>query len=50
MGCNIREDGPKNWVSGFAVLKFRDGRLMQPELVSVWDEKSVQFRGELIRV
>ncbi len=44
------EDGPKNWVSGFAVLKFRDGRLMQPELVSVWDTKSVQFRGEIIKV
>jgi hypothetical protein len=44
------EDGPKNWVSGFAVLKFKDGRLMQPELCSVWDSKSVQFRGEIIRV
>lgn len=44
------EDGPKNWVSGFAVLKFKDGRMMQPELCSVWDSKSVQFRGELIRV
>ena len=44
------EDGPKNWVSGFAVLKFKDGRLMQPELCSVWDSKSVQFRGEVIRV
>lgn len=44
------EDGPKNWVSGFAVLKFRDGRLMQPELCSVWDSKSVQFRGEIIKV
>lgn len=44
------EDGPKNWVSGFAVLKFKDGRLMQPELCSVWDAKSVQFRGEVIKV
>lgn len=44
------EDAPKNWVSGFAVLKFRDWRLMQPELCSVWDDKSVQFRGEIIRV
>ena len=44
------EDGPKNWVSGFAVLKFRDGRLMQPELCSVWSENSVQFRGEVIKV
>jgi hypothetical protein len=44
------EDNPKNWISGFAVLKFKDGRLMYPELVSVWDSKSVQFRGELIKV
>jgi hypothetical protein len=44
------EDGPKNWVSGFAVLKFKGGRLMQPELVTVWDANSVQFRGEVIRV
>ena len=44
------EDGPKNWVSGFAVLKFRDGRMMYPELVSVWDSKSVQFRGDIIKV
>jgi hypothetical protein len=42
------EDGPKNWVSGFAVLKFKDGRLMQPELCSVWDSKSVQFRGDCL--
>jgi hypothetical protein len=44
------EDAPKNWVSGFAVLKFKDGRMMQPELCSVWDDKTVQFRGELIGV
>lgn len=44
------EDNPKNWVSGFAVLKFHEGRLMYPELCSVWDHKSVQFRGEIIRV
>ena len=31
-------------------LKFKDGRLMQPELCSVWDDKSVQFRGEIVRV
>ena len=44
------EDNPKSWVSGFAVLKFKDGRLMQPELCTVWSENSVQFRGEVIRV
>jgi calcineurin-like phosphoesterase family protein len=44
------EDNPKSWISGFAVLKFNDGRLMYPELVSKWDDNHVQFRGQLIRV
>ena len=44
------EDAPKNWRSGFCVLTFRDGRLLCPELVTVWDSGSVQFRGDLIRV
>lgn len=44
------EDNPKNHRSGFAVLTFRDGKLMYPELVQAWDDKHVQFRGELIRV
>lgn len=44
------EDNPKNWISGFAVLKFKDGRLLYPQLVSRWDDNSVQFRGEVIRV
>lgn len=43
------EDNPKNWRSGFAVLTFRDGRLMQPELVLAVDANHVEFRGELIR-
>jgi len=44
------EDNPKNWISGFVVLKFHNGRLMYPELVSVWDKNSVQFRGEILKV
>lgn len=44
------EDNPKNHRSGFAVLTFRDGRLLWPELVMVVDENHVQFRGELIKV
>jgi len=47
---NYTEDGPLDWRSGFCVLNYRDGKLMAPELVSVWDEKRVQFRGELHRV
>lgn len=37
-----------NHRSGFAVLSFRDGELLLPELVQVWDEDHVQFRGHLI--
>ncbi len=44
------EDNPKNWRSGFCVLTFSNGRLMYPELVSVWDDHSVQFRGQIVRV
>ncbi len=44
------EDNPKNWRSAFCVLTFIGGKLMFPELVVKWDEKHVQFRGELIKV
>jgi nitrite reductase/ring-hydroxylating ferredoxin subunit len=44
------ETNPLNWISGFSVLKIRDGRLMYPELVSKWSDTHVQFRGELIKV
>jgi predicted phosphodiesterase len=44
------EDSPKNWRSAFAVLTFKDGKLLQPELVLVWGEDHVQFRGEIIKV
>lgn len=44
------EDNPVNWISGFAVLKFKDGRLMLPELVKKWDDGKVEFRGEVIKV
>ena len=44
------EDNPRNWRSGFCVLTFRKSALLMPELVSVWDENTVQFRGELIEV
>lgn len=43
------EDSALDWRSGFAVLTYRDGRLMYPELVTKWDDKHVQFRGSLIR-
>jgi hypothetical protein len=39
------EDNPLNWRSAFCVLTFRDGKMMQPELVLKWDDERVQFRG-----
>jgi len=44
------EDGPKNWRSGFCVLTFKDGKLLMPELVTVWDAGHVQWRGDLVAV
>lgn len=44
------EDSPKDWRSGFSVLTFHKGQLLMPELVQVWDEDHVQFRGKVIRV
>lgn len=44
------EDGPLNWRSGFAVLTFKDGELLPPELVTKWAENQVAFRGAVIRV
>lgn len=44
------EGNPVNWRSGFAVLTFRNGRLMWPEVVHVIEEGVVEFRGELYNV
>lgn len=44
------EDSPTNWRSGFAVLTFKEGQLLPPELVTKWSDNQVVFRGELIRV
>ena len=44
------EAGPVNWHSGFAVLTFKDGKLLQPELAQKWDEGIIEFRGQLIEV
>lgn len=43
------EAAPLDWRSGFAVLTFRDGVLMQPELVSVFGDE-VHWRGKLVEV
>lgn len=39
-----------NWQSAMAVLTFRNGMLMQPELALKIDDDSFEFRGEQIRV
>lgn len=44
------EDSPLDWRSGFALLTYRDGKLLYPELITKWDDKHVQFRGALHRV
>lgn len=44
------EDNPRLWQSGFAVLTFHEGVLLQPELVRVHGANHVDFRGSLISV
>lgn len=44
------EDSPKDWRSGFALLTYRDGRLLYPELFTKFSDKEIQFRGALHRV
>ena len=41
------ECNPKDWRSGFALLSFEEGRLLQPELVQVCGEDKVEFRGKI---
>jgi hypothetical protein len=40
-------DNPRDHRSGMAVLTFRDGKLMYPQLVLPWNEKQVQMSGEI---
>lgn len=44
------EDNPRNHRSGFAVLTFHKGKLLTPELVSVFGPGSVDFRGSIVQV
>jgi hypothetical protein len=44
------EGSPLNHRSGFAVLTFKDGKLLWPELVHNWDENQVEFRGQIINL
>ena len=47
---NYMQGKRPNWQSGFAVLSYRDGELLMPELALRWDDDHFQFRGELIKV
>jgi hypothetical protein len=44
------EQGPRNWRAGFAVLTFRAGILMPPDLAQVVDDETLWFRGRAISV
>lgn len=44
------EDNPVNWRSGFVMLTFERGRLLQPELIRVVEPGVVDFRGKLWNV
>lgn len=47
---NYLEEGPTNWRSGFAVLTFKDGKLLFPEVVKVHAPGQIEFRGSVIDV
>ena len=44
------EDNARSHRSGFVALSFRKGRLLWPELISVFDKNHVEFRGDVIEV
>jgi hypothetical protein len=47
---NYLEGKQVNWASGLAVLTYKDGVLLQPELALRYGEDSYQFRGEVVKV
>jgi len=47
---NYLEGRKVNWAAGLAVLTYRDGVLLQPELALRYDDESFEFRGEIIKV
>jgi hypothetical protein len=44
------EGNPLNHRSGFAVLTFKGGKLLWPELVHKWSDTQVEFRGQVINL
>jgi hypothetical protein len=47
---NYLEGRTPNWQSAFAVLTYKNYELLMPELALRWDDRSFQFRGEIIAV
>ena len=47
---DYQEDNSRSHRAGAAILSFRNGKLLLPELMQVWDEDTIQFRGQLIPV
>jgi len=47
---NYLEGRMVNWQSAIAILTYRDGVLLQPELALRFDDDSFQFRGQIIKV
>lgn len=43
------ETNPKNWRSGFAVLRWQEGKLMQPQLVLKFDDNRIQIGLDIIK-
>jgi hypothetical protein len=44
------EDTPKDWNSGFVMLSFERSKMLQPEMVRVWGENEIEFRGKIHQV
>ena len=47
---NYLEGRRVNWQAALAVLTYRNGVLLQPELALRFDDESFEFRGEVIKV
>ena len=47
---NYLEDNPRNWRSAFCVLRFKDWKLMQPQLALVAGDGLIDYCNEVIRV
>lgn len=47
---NYLEGRKPSWQSGLAVLTYRAGRLLQPELALRVDDETFEFRGELFKI